>query len=317
MLDWRTETFLDVCETRNFTRTAERLNITQPAVSQHIAWLERELGTRLFERRGRSLELTAAGELAKRTLRAQRNEERNLLREIAVMKGSERSLNIGATLTAGEYQLAKPLARWCAQHEHVRVRIEVADTERLLKRLDDGGIDCALVEGVFDASRYRSLPWCEERMLCVEGVNVDASAPDVPPQGGATEAARPLSAGSSSTGPLSFHDLLDRTLIVREPGSGSRAVLEAALGHVNLTVESFARVIEVASVGMACEMAAAGLGITFVYESAARRRIDWGQLRVIDVHEAGLSHPISFVWPRETEFGETCRKLFLELRGMR
>ena len=65
MLDFRMETFLEVCKDMNFTKTARRLNMTQPAVSQHIHWLEEAYGTRLFSYQGKKMSLTPAGEMLK------------------------------------------------------------------------------------------------------------------------------------------------------------------------------------------------------------------------------------------------------------
>ena len=65
MLDFRMETFLAVCRYMNFTRAAEKLNITQPAVSQHIRFLEKHYNTKLFRYEGKKLELTEAGEILK------------------------------------------------------------------------------------------------------------------------------------------------------------------------------------------------------------------------------------------------------------
>ena len=135
MLDWRVDTFLDVCETLNYTHTASRLNVTQPAVSQHISWLEKQLGVDLFLRRGRSLVLTQAGILARDLLRSQRNDERLLRQRLEEQSSGHSTLSIGATLTAGEYLLAKPLALWCKKHPQVDVHLDMADTKTCFKNL--------------------------------------------------------------------------------------------------------------------------------------------------------------------------------------
>ena len=111
MLDWRVDTFLDVCETLNYTHTAARLNITQPAVSQHIAWLEKQYETPLFSRKGRALVLTDAGKEVAEVLLSQRNDENLLKQELSTLNSGVSKLVIGATLTAGEFMLARPLAR--------------------------------------------------------------------------------------------------------------------------------------------------------------------------------------------------------------
>ena len=324
MLDWRIDTFLDVCETLNYTHTAARLNITQPAVSQHISWLEKQLGVQLFIRQGRSLCLTEQGGLVKEVLQAQRNDESLLRRELTMLDSGNSTLSIGATLTAGEYLLAHPLARWCKAHPQVHVRVDTADTQDLLQKLDAGEIDCALVEGIFDSTRYSYKEWSHERMVCVEAAN--NKLPEL-------DAFQDLSGNQAITvqwdnehhkndqdekDGCCFHysDLLDRSLIIREPGSGSRAVLEASLARRNLVPDSFARVIEAKGVGLALEMAAGGLGITFAYESAVVSRIAAGELQELSLEEEGLDHSICFVWRRERYFSERFEKLFKELRGV-
>lgn len=324
MLDWRIDTFLDVCETLNYTHTAARLNITQPAVSQHISWLEKQLGVQLFIRQGRSLCLTEQGGLVKEVLQAQRNDESLLRRELTMLDSGNSTLSIGATLTAGEYLLAHPLARWCKAHPQVRVRVDTTDTQDLLQKLDAGEIDCALVEGIFDSTRYSYKEWSHERMVCVEAAN--NKLPEL-------DAFQDLSGNQAITvqwdnehhkndqdekDGCCFHysDLLDRSLIIREPGSGSRAVLETSLARRNLVPDSFTRVIEAKGVGLALEMAAGGLGITFAYESAVVSRIAAGELQELSLEEEGLDHSICFVWRRETYFSERFEKLFKELRGV-
>ena len=76
MQDFRTETFLDVCDTLSYTRTAQRLNITQPAVSQHISHLEAVYGTKLFSYSNRRLSLTEAGEVLRDALTVMAHDER-------------------------------------------------------------------------------------------------------------------------------------------------------------------------------------------------------------------------------------------------
>ena len=319
MLDWRVDTFLDVCETLNYTHTASRLNVTQPAVSQHISWLEKQLGVDLFLRRGRSLVLTQAGILARDLLRSQRNDERLLCQRLEEQSSGHSTLSIGATLTAGEYLLAKPLALWCKKHPQVDVHLDMADTQDLLQKLNAGEIDCALVEGIFDSTQYAFCQWAYEKMVCVEAPCIKDSIPEAP-------CADDSSSGASHTkgllsGPQraanSFSDLLDSTLIIREPGSGSRAVLEALLAKENLVPQSFKRVVEVKGVGAALEMAAAGLGITFAYESAVRERLYRGQLREIPLVEHHLGHPICFVWRKDTYFKDRFEQLFAELQELK
>lgn len=294
MLDWRVDTFLDVCETLNYTHTARRLNITQPAVSQHISWMEKQLGVTLFVRQGRSLVLTEAAELVRDLLLSQRNDEDHLKKELLSLESKKMSLVVGATLTAGEFMLAAPLAAWCSQHPLVDVRIDIADTADLLGKLDKGSIDCALVEGIFDSTKYSCREWSYERMVCVEGAQGKGSYSEA----------------------VGFADLLEKTLVIREAGSGSRAVLEAALARNNLVPGSFNRVIEANGIGLVLEMVSKGLGITFAYESAVKARIARSELREIPLYEEGLGHSINFVWQRNGFFSDRFDQLFVDLKAL-
>ena len=99
MLDFRVETFLTVCRTMNYTRAAEELNITQPAVSQHIAHLERDYGVPLFAYRNKKLQLTDAGALLRDALSTMAHDER-LLRDRmrSSATGARVELSLGMTL---------------------------------------------------------------------------------------------------------------------------------------------------------------------------------------------------------------------------
>ena len=110
MQDFRMSTFLSVCRTLNYTRSAAELNITQPAVSQHIAYLEKAYGAKLLSYRGKKLALTPAGELLRDAAATMAHDEATLRDAIAALAGPRRRLRLGMTLTAGEYVLAETRA---------------------------------------------------------------------------------------------------------------------------------------------------------------------------------------------------------------
>lgn len=291
MLDPRMQTFLSASRTLNYTRTAEELNITQPAVSQHIAWLERQYGARLFAREGKRLRLTPAGGLLRRVAERMDHDERLVRDAIAALASGEERLSFGVTLTVGEHLIARPLARYLQAHPRHDVRVEQAGTETLLAGLREGRIDCALIEGYFDK---RDLAWREFCTLELVGVCEPGSA----------------LAGREACG---FESLLDQHVIVREPGSGTRAVLEHALAERNLTVESFARTTEVSSLNIIKELVAAGVGVSFLYDAAVRAELREGRLERIRLAGAPLSHAITFVHAKGSAFTERFERLFEEL----
>ena len=99
MLDFRIETFLAACRHMNFTAAAEELHITQPAVSQHIRFLEKKYGAELFVRDGKRLELTRAGEILKRTMITMENDQRAMEKRMRESGNAVRTLTMGVTLS--------------------------------------------------------------------------------------------------------------------------------------------------------------------------------------------------------------------------
>lgn len=295
MQDFRMSTFLSVCRTLNYTRSAAELNITQPAVSQHIAYLEKAYGAKLLSYRGKKLALTPAGELLRDAAATMAHDEATLRDAIAALAGPRRRLRLGMTLTAGEYVLAEPLAHYLVGHPEVQVRIASSDTERLLAQLHAGEIDCALVEGFFDKSAYDWRVFATEHLMAV-------CAPDAP-LAGVKE-------------PQRFEDLLDQHILVRERGSGTRAVLEHALAVRNLSVDSFARATEVESVNIIKQFAASGYGIAFLYGAAVVCELEAGTLARIPLAGHLIEHDITFIRPKGSVFGDEYARLFDDLRSV-
>ena len=105
MLDFRVETFLCVCQTMNFTQAARRLNITQPAVSQHIKYLEQHYHTSLFLYENKRLSLTATGAILHERFKTMENDEAALAAELRSSATGIECLSLGVTMTVGEYAI--------------------------------------------------------------------------------------------------------------------------------------------------------------------------------------------------------------------
>ncbi|WP_080801486.1 LysR family transcriptional regulator [Arabiibacter massiliensis] len=294
MQDFRVETFLTACRTMNYTRAAEELSITQPAVSQHIAHLEKAYGARLFDYRSKRLVLTEAGRLLRDALATMAHDERMLRERMAnAQSGAPVRLAVGMTLTAGEHLVAAPLADCLVRHPELQAVVRSGGTGELLGLLDAGEIDCAFIEGFFDKSAYKWDLLRTERLVCV-------CAPG-------HEFARE---------PLTIEDLLDERLILRERGSGTRAVLEHALAAQNLTVEGFKRASVVESLGVIKVFVERDLGISFLYEAAVRRELNAGTLRAVPLAGPAIEHGIAFIRLAGSVFESELQGLFDEVRAL-
>ena len=151
MLDSKVLTFLEVAAQGSYTRAAENLHLTQPAVTQQIHRLEEHYGHQLVDTCGRTVRLTEAGEKLERHARMQLVNERRFMERLAA---EEPPLGLGATLSIADYYLPRPLGRALAGGAGLRVC--VGNTQALTERMLEGDLDCALVEGMFDRALFEA-----------------------------------------------------------------------------------------------------------------------------------------------------------------
>lgn len=203
MLDHRMETFLTVCETMNFTKAAAKLHITQPAVSQHIRYLEAAYDIPLFHYKERKLMLTPEGALLYKAGLAMRNDDRELRQRLHHARATSQPIHFGVTKTIGEYVVAPPLSRFIRRHPDAAMTMKIANTEELIRGLEEGDIQFALVEGYFDSEEFEALRY--DTVAFVPVTSARHEFPKVPEK---------------------LEDLLTERLILREPGSGTRRLLE-------------------------------------------------------------------------------------------
>lgn len=293
MLDFRMETFLTVCQYMNFTKAAEVLNITQPAVSQHVRYLEKHYKVKLFRYEGKKPKLTQAGEMLRSAAVTMAHDEISLEKRMQSMSEEFQEIRFGATMTVGEVVMARILKRYLAEYPDVQLHMEVGNTQELLSKMDHGTIDFALVEGFFKKSEYDFLHYSSENYIGV-------CSPDYKFQ----KKVRRL------------EDLFGERLLLREPGSGTREVLERYLDSQNFSIADFAKTSEIGSLHTIKELTKEGLGITFLYEVAVREELEKGELLEIKIKDFKLSHDFTFIWRRGSIYADTYRALFRRFADM-
>ena len=176
MLDFRIDTFLAVCRSMNFTRAAEELHITQPAVSQHIRYLEKSYGVKLFDYQGKRLSLTTAGEALFSAAVTMKHDDLFLKKQLPMLGRGQKNLVLGATLTVGEFAVPERLAAYLNRYPETDLHLIVANTHKLLHRIDAGEIDFAIVEGFFEKREYDSLLFREAMWRFVAHKHICAAA---------------------------------------------------------------------------------------------------------------------------------------------
>lgn len=273
MLDNRLQTFLTLCETGNYTATAQKLNMTQPAVSQHIQFLENYYQVVLISGKGKNFSLTEEGKALEEYIRTLYANSERILPLLHRIKNKVKPLNFGATLTIGEYMLPPILYQIFKDDPEINISMFVENTHVLQKMLWEGKIDFALLEGHFNQNQF-------EFKLISNETFIGVCSPD--------------NTIASKTNNL--EELLDQNLILRETGSGTRDILEQALYNQNLSVKDFKRIIEVGNMNVIKELCHQNIGITFMYREAVKKEISIGYLKEIPIRNFNIIHPFSFVY---------------------
>ncbi len=243
MLDYRMDTFLALCNCMNYRKAADLLHISQPAVTQQIHSLEEIYQCKLFSYKNHHLEKTEAAFLLEKYARAAKLHEQNLRESLSNDGGP--NLKIGATKTIGDYFLGDYICKYLDKNEGALTLI-VDNTEHLLKLLEDNKLDFAVVEGFFGKDRFDSILLRREPFV------------------GICRKEHPF-AGRE----VRIDQLLQQTIIHREDGSGTRAILEQELSGYNESLQRFHRHICISSFKLILELVKKGYGVSFVYNILA------------------------------------------------
>ena len=198
------DVFLAVCLHRSYSKAAEQLSLTQPAVSSQIRSLEEVVGQALFDYIGKQLFLTAAGDVMLRAARELKQRLVHLEIELTDLHGRlQGSLNI-AVESSAEHLLPQYINAFCEQHPDVEVILHVVNHQRLLERLRDNLDDLAIMTQVPDGRALTYTPFAEHKLSLVANPK------------------HPLSQQHSIT----LIELLEYPILLREAGSGTRQIFE-------------------------------------------------------------------------------------------
>ena len=233
--------FVEVCRFLNFSQAAEALNTTQPAVSLAVKELESHYGVALFERMNRRVYLTPAGEAllatAQDVLRGFQEAEETL------GQGRPLALRVGANVSFGEAGLAQVLGRFRQEHPQVRLRVLVANSDKIQSLLAENQLDVGIVDGLGVSERLRAQPLYQEDLVL-------AAAPGRFPA------------------PATVEELAALPLLLREPGSGLRSSVDRVFSQQGLAPQPL---LESTSTAALAQAAKAGLGVAILPEALAQR----------------------------------------------
>lgn len=247
MSDRRLQVFHTVAGVLSFTRAAEILNMTQPAVTHQIRQLEADFDTRLFDRESNRISLTEAGEQVQKYADQIIGLYGEMHESVKSLTGDTSGLvTLGASTTIAEYMLPGLLGGFLEKFPNVQLRLKVANTDAVVNMVGDNTIDLGIVEGVVN-----------NQYLLVEDCQADELRVIVPP-GHALAKHKALAPA----------DLVDHPFILREEGSGTRSVIAQFLEQHGLTEEQLINPFELGSTEAIKGAVQAGMGISIVSAAA-------------------------------------------------
>ena len=274
MDDFRLKVFITAARTLSFTRTAEQLDISQPAVSKHIGELEARYAVQLFTRRGSRLELTEAGRRLLGAAERVADDYRRLEYEMSLCTGqTEGELRLGASTTISQYLLPPILARFTARFPKVRVSVLSGNSGQVEQALGDHRIDLGLVESL---SRRQGLHYTlfrpDELVLVARSGGAGARIESVTPEA-----------------------LCRIPLVLRESGSGTLEVITAALSRLGMRLSQLHVVLRLGSTEGIKGFVRNSDAMAIVSAFSVVDELRSGVLRIVDLEGLSLLRDFVFV----------------------
>jgi len=281
------EIFTAIYQEGSITRAAHRIGLSQAATSQALTELENQLRRRLFDRNGRRIVGNAAG----RELLPAATQVLDQVRDIEAGAGN-RPLNIKlcASLTVGNYMLPSLIARFTRRHKDARFHLAVGNTDYVVAAVRQFESDAGWVEGFTRHPDLEAFPWREDKLVII-------AAPG-----------HPL-AGRRATAAM----LADQRWVLREEGSGTRAVFEDAIeGRMRLLHVP----LELAGIGAVKRAVMSGAGLGCISRSTVDLELRAGHLCLVHTPWLDLRRQITLLIHRQKYIDQGLRE-FLQFCGLK
>ncbi len=289
MADRRLQVFYTVAKQLSFTKAAELLFMTQPAVTFQVKQLEEHFNTRLFERSHGKISLTPAGELALDYAERILNLTAEMEARISELTGQVSGpLLIGASTTIAEYMLPRLLGEFKQQHQEIQARLTVANSETIERKVADHTLDLGLIEAPSHHPNLITQVCCEDELVMICAPYSDLSK------------LKTVAPGQVAAHPY----------ISRETGSGTRECIDEYFRSNGVNLDEMNLVMELGSREAIKGAVAAGLGVAIVSSTTVAKEVRLGELVAIPL-DPPLRRQLSLVYPQE-KFRSKLLQSFLE-----
>lgn len=274
MDDFRLQVFVTAARELNFTRAAERLCISQPAVSRHIRELESRYNVQLFVRCGGNLALTPAGATLLRAAERLQEEYRRLEYEMGLCVGStEGVLRLGASTTVSQYLLPPILARFTARFPGVRVSLFSGNSHEVECALEEQRLDLGMVESVRRRQGLHYSLFAPDELVLIARTDGKRRGPDA----------------------VTPDELRQLPLVLREDGSGTLEVIGRALASRGIRLTDLRVVMRLGTTEGIKAFVRHSDAMAIVSVASLADELRSGVLRIVDIEELVMRRDFSFV----------------------
>ncbi|MDE7264200.1 MAG: LysR family transcriptional regulator [Anaeroplasmataceae bacterium] len=277
MITQRLQTLLKVVETKNYSKAAEELNLTQPAVSLHIKQLENDLNVKLFRRTNHSVELTNEGEIVVKYAIRLNNIYANLKQSLLDNQYNIKRLNIGLTPSAESGIISRILAKYSLEKENLHITI-ISDTiKNLYNKLKNFEIDVAFVDGkIMDEHLNYILLDTDSLVLAVANHN-------------------PLSKKKI----ISLEDLKNEKLILRSEESGTTELFEHQLQNLGESIHNFEVMMQIDNIAMIKDLVRNNYGVSILAKSTCLRDIEKNHFKSVSIENLSMIRELNLVYHKD------------------
>ena len=277
MLDIKLETLLAVAEVKNFTKAAEMLNLTQPAVSHHINQLEEECQSKLFIRGKGEVKLTKEGEIAVTYARRLKALYEKMLTKIEQEKLHISRIKVGITHTSENNNITEILAKYVNQFTNLTITLITDTINNLYDMLENYEIDIAIVEGKRLSNKLNYFMLDTDYLICAMSFDNPLANKNV----------------------ISINELKKENMILRLPTSDTRQLFEATLRSINESIDNFNVSIEVDNVATIKALVRKNLGVSILPRSACLKDIQKGYLKALSIENLSMMREMNIAYNKD------------------
>ena len=275
-MDSRLKIFYTAARVRSFTKAAQILNLSQPAVTFQIKNLEDEYKTRLFNRDANKISLTQPGRILFRRAKIIIGEYEKASSEIAKATGHlTGEIRIGAASLLGKYLLPNLIGQFKLEYPDVEILMLVGNSGKLVEELKHFALDLVIVSEPLSAKRFIVKPFVEDELVVI--VNPDHKW--------------------ANRQQIGVEDLLEESIIDREEGSGSREMFHSFLHSIDASIKDLKVLMTMGSSEAVKSAVETGVAYGIISKLAVRREVELGLLKQIKIKDQTLKRRFLMVYP--------------------